>query len=390
MTVCGITGYYMFKLPDNYYVQGDSDLVLSCNFEITAQNMGSTAQALSTQTQPLSKEVELRLFGIIPIKTVNIQSVDKTVLVPGGNPFGILLQTEGVMVVSLGEVDTSDGLICPASDAGIKTGDIVLKINNKKISSNSDIQEKIASSDGEAVTVLLRRDEKEISLQMTPAYSVNAGSYKAGMYVRDSCAGIGTVTFYDPATGIFGGLGHPVCDVDTGNVMTISSGEVVGVSINGVNKGSAGKPGELVGSFTSRKTLGSLNLNEFCGLFGRLSTSLNYNSAIPMGLKQEVNLGEATILSTVDGSTPKEYSIEIEKIDYRDKDNSKNFVIRITDAELIELTGGIVQGMSGSPIIQNGQLVGAVTHVFVNDPTRGYGIFCETMYENSKNVNALS
>ena len=227
----------------------------------------------------------------------------------------------------------------------------------------------------------INRDGREITFELTPVFSEYSRTYQVGMWVRDSTAGIGTMTFYEPSSGAFGGLGHPICDIDTGSVIPISSGEIVDVKINNVKKGYEGVPGELQGSFISGDAIGILNKNNKYGVFGSLLIKPDTSKAIPMGLKQDVRVGEATILTTVDGTIPKEYSISIEKIDYRNNDTAKNMVIKITDKELLEKTGGIVQGMSGSPIIQDGKLVGAVTHVFVNDPSKGYGVFTENMYE---------
>ena len=230
------------------------------------------------------------------------------------------------------------------------------------------------------MSVSLKRQSKPMKITIKPAYSLAESSYKAGMWVRDSSAGIGTITFYDPQTGMFGGLGHPVCDVDTGEIIPLHSGQVVAVNINGVNKGKSGQPGELIGSFVSNFSIGSILVNNQSGLFGELDYPPNQSSPIPLGYRQDIQEGHATILTTVKGSAPKEYDIEIEKVDLNGSENSKNMVIKITDSELLAKTGGIVQGMSGSPIIQNGKLIGAVTHVFVNDPTKGYGVFADTMY----------
>ena len=230
--------------------------------------------------------------------------------------------------------------------------------------------------------VVLKRDNKEIETSVTPVYSESTQTYEAGMWVRDSSAGIGTITYYKADGTSFAGLGHPVCDVDTGEIVPISSGEVASVNINGVKSGVSGSPGELIGSFISTDAIGEISLNNAYGIFGTMNNKTSLNDAIPMAFKQDISLGKATILTTIDGTSPKEYSIEIEKIDYNSNESSKNMVIHITDEELLSKTGGIVQGMSGSPIIQNGKLIGAVTHVFVNDPTKGYGIFCENMIRN--------
>ena len=227
----------------------------------------------------------------------------------------------------------------------------------------------------------INRDGRHITFELQPVFSEYSRTYQVGMWVRDSTAGIGTMTFHEPSSGSFGGLGHPICDIDTGGVIPISSGEIVNVQINNVKKGYEGIPGELQGSFISGDAIGILSKNNEYGVFGNLFTQSDTSKAMPMGLKQDVEVGEATILTTVEGTIPKEYNISIEKIDYRNNDTAKNMIIRITDEELLDKTGGIVQGMSGSPIIQNGKLVGAVTHVFVNDPAKGYGVFTENMYE---------
>lgn len=388
IAVTVLMAYYTIELPDNYYVSKGNALNLSCFFDVYAYEADYTLQSSNSKVTPLDSEetVTLKLFGVIPIKEVSVKTVDRPVLVPGGNPFGIKILTDGVMVIGLGDVEGESGLISPAVEAGIQIGDVVVSVDGQKVCSNAEIRNIICNSSGKEIKVIVKRNGVNMQVILNPVYSLNENAYKAGMFVRDSTAGIGTVTFYDPATGAFGGLGHPVCDVDTGEIVPISSGEVVNVSINGVNKGVPGEPGELLGSFTSMFTIGSLNLNNNAGLFGELNEPPQQNVAIPMAMRQEVKLGDATILTTISGSTPKEYKVRIEKIDLNESGKSKNMVIRITDPELLEITGGIVQGMSGSPILQNDMLVGAVTHVFVNDPTKGYGIFCDTMYEYANSV----
>ena len=235
-------------------------------------------------------------------------------------------------------------------------------------------------SQGDEVIVSVKRNDKVEKVVLYPEYSLSEACYKAGMWVRDSSAGIGTITFYDPQTEMFGGLGHAVCDSDTGEILPLHSGEVVAVTINGLKKGQEGNPGELVGSFLSSMSIGNLNINNQSGVFGKLDSAPNLSSPIPMGYRQEIQEGKAQILTTIKGNSPKAYDIEIEHINLKSNELSKNMIVRITDPELLEKTGGILQGMSGSPIVQNGKIVGAVTHVFVNDPTRGYGIFVDIMY----------
>lgn len=386
-SVLGIIIYYNTVLPNNYYITSGSELKLSEIIEAIPCTGVPVRNAVAVEAGKNSvRKAELKLLGIIPIKVVSIREVDEPLLVPCGNPFGIKLLTDGVIAVEVSGFETASGFRSPAADAGIKTGDIIKTVNGKKVMSNEDIEKIISESGGKSLSFNLMRDEKNLILNVEPQLCSADGSYRAGLWVRDSSAGIGTVTFYDPETGVFAGLGHPVCDVDTGNILPLSEGEVVDVSVNGVKRGTAGVPGELMGSFSSLSAIGSLELNCADGLYGVMSSFSCCNEAVPLGMRQEIETGEAYIYTTVSGNQPKLYKIVIEKIDLHDTKGSKNMIIRVTDKELLEKSGGIVQGMSGSPIIQNGKLVGAVTHVFVNNPTKGYAIFADTMYECSKKV----
>lgn len=383
LLLMGVAGYYINKLPDSYYVGRGENLEISSLFEVTAENSrGELVRSSNIGEAALDEEYTLKLFGVIPLKSVTVRAVDAPLVVPGGTPFGIKLLTDGVVVIGIGEVGTAGGPVCPAANAGIKTGDVIVTIKGKKVASNQDIADIISKSGGKPMKVVFRRNGREETALITPAYSAKDGAYKAGVWVRDSTAGIGTVTFYDPETGAFGGLGHPVCDADTGQILPLSSGEAVSVAILGVKKGEAGAPGELVGNFTSLSSEGTLTLNSSCGIFGTLKKAPSLSSPIPIAMRQDIRCGDATILTTVSGTEPKEYSIKIEKISMKE-DSTRNMIIRITDPELLSSTGGIVQGMSGSPIIQDGKLIGAVTHVFVSDPTKGYGVFADAMYEKA-------
>ena len=285
-------------------------------------------------------------------------------LCPGGDVFGVKIKQNGVTVVEAKGV--------PA----LRSGDVIISINNRRVTSSADIKEILAKSAGESVTVRALHGGSEIALELRP--SLVEGEYKLGLTLRDAAAGIGTVTFVDPTTGAFGGLGHGICDSETGNVVSMERGEVCGVILGGVHRGESGKPGELCGILTD-KTLGTLSKNCECGVFGTVDTStVNHKDAIPIAHRSELCEGEATIISTVKNGKTAEYKIKIEDID-RGCTGSKSFKIKVTDPTLIALTGGIVRGMSGSPIIQNGKLVGAVTHVLVANPTEGYGIFIENM-----------
>lgn len=376
-------------LPDEYYVPNGERLHVSCVFELDAVRSGKAVMSDGKLKSPHCERQTLRLFHAIPIKEVSVNQVERAKVIPGGSPFGIKIVTDGVVIIGISDVDTASGSISPAREAGLRNGDIIKSVNGNSEVTKENVLSAFIKSQGEKVNLTVRRDSKILSVTLEPKFSVNDNCYKAGMWVRDSAAGIGTITYYDPDSGIFGGLGHPICDCDTGTILPIKSGQVVGVRINGVNKGMSGQPGELVGAFTSDFSMGDLVLNNQCGLFGYLKSAPNSNPSVEIALKQEVTEGKAKILTTLDGVTPKEYEIEIERVTLKGNEKSKNMIIHITDEELLAKTGGIVQGMSGSPIIQNGRLVGAVTHVFVNDPTRGFGIFVENMLNNSQSLNSL-
>jgi stage IV sporulation protein B len=300
-------------------------------------------------------------------------------LYPGGTPFGVKFMTEGVLIVGFCDVDTASGRTNPSSAAGLSVGDRIIAVNGKRICGLGELSRIVESSGGKSISLTYRRGGNEHTATLTPAYSLSEGCYKTGAYVKDNGAGIGTVTYIVPNSLEFGGLGHGICESDGGKLVPISRGAVVNVGIDGVEKGKSGTPGELRGHFKSGKS-GSLLQNTDCGVFGVLATLPEGLPCEPLylGLRDEVKEGRAYIWSTLEGSTPKRYEIEISNID-RSAAAGKCFSVKVTDKALIDASGGIVQGMSGSPIIQNGKLVGAVTHVMINDPTAGYGIFIENM-----------
>ncbi len=312
-------------------------------------------------------------IGEVPIKQIELHQRERPMLVPCGTPFGIKLLTDGVMAVTVNKNS-------PAEKAGIREGDMIISVNGEKVSSNSALSSAIQLCP-ESCEIILRRGDSEKLLTAVP-YE-DCGIYKIGLWVRDSAAGLGTMTYYDPLSQSYGGLGHPVSDVTTGELMPLASGEITAADITGVVRGSAGTPGELCGTLIADKAVGTLEKNTRCGIFGKTAQPPCDGEAIPMAFRQEVTTGDAVILATIDGSQPQEYDISIEHINLCDMESSKSIVIRITDEELLEETGGIVCGMSGSPIIQDGKLVGAVTHVFLNDPEKGYAVFCETMLDNA-------
>lgn len=379
----GITSYYDKVLPDSFYVETGQKLELN-EFPAIKESTPLTVSAAWEQTYPETKEVSLSLFGIIPVKNVEVHNTEAPTLIAGGTPFGIKLLMDGVMVIHLDSIEEKGSPVCPAFDADIKEGDIIRLLDNKPVSSNSEIQNIINESDGKTIKATINRGGNEIETNLTPVYSESKKGYFAGMWVRDSTAGIGTITFIDKSSGRFAGLGHPICDADTGEIVPLSSGQAVPVEITCAVKGRTGIPGELQGCFTSNRPMGSLTLNNKCGVFGTLTESalsICCGNEYKMGFKQEIKEGKATVLTTVSGCQAMEYEIEIESVDCSSKDNTKNMTIRITDKRLLNETGGIVQGMSGSPIIQDNKLVGAVTHVFIEDSSRGYAIFAENMFD---------
>ncbi len=367
-------------LPDRYYVAQGERFSLNGGW-LGIKSSGWVDDMPSELVSRAGNEYAMRLSlpGGAVIKTVSVKVVERDMVIPAGTPFGIKMFTDGVMVVGLSDLDLEGRAVNPAKNAGIRTGDIILSIDGKKIYYNEDVGKIVGESKGREMQVTLKREGVLKEVALTPVQSPSDESYRAGMWVRDSSAGIGTMTFYDPQEGVFAGLGHAICDVDTGAVMPLSSGEAVEVTITGVNRGSSGFPGELRGVFGNSKVIGSLIKNNETGIFGKCSLPPVQHDPVPLATRGEIRVGPATIYTTVQGKQPQAYEIQIERIATTDANPTKNMVIKVTDPRLLEVTGGIVQGMSGSPILQDGKLVGAVTHVFVNDPARGYGIFVENM-----------
>ncbi|MEG0832484.1 MAG: SpoIVB peptidase [Oscillospiraceae bacterium] len=335
-----------------------------------------------------SYNATLWLLDMIPLKTVRVSTIGEMRVIPGGMPFGIKMFTRGVVVVGFGEIYTAAGAQCPARDAGLELGDIIITVGGKNVSGNDDLYSVVSASKGRTLEILYRRGGVEKKAFLNPLMARDNSGYKAGMWVRDSTAGIGTVTYINERTHVVAGLGHGVTDVDTGVIMPVDSGELVSVQISGAVKGQAGAPGELSGMFVVNRPIATLERNCETGVYGKLLMNFYSGDALLVGLKQEIHEGPAFVLVTVDGNGPRYYDANIERINISDGAPTKNLVIKITDDALIQRTGGIVQGMSGSPIIQNGKIIGAITHVFVNEPTKGYGIFIENMLANEQYINS--
>lgn len=345
---------------------------LPCDINVDT-NSGFAGGGFSPVTLRQTSEGISYYLGGLPIKTAEIFEQPRPSVIPCGTPFGIKVRSDGVMVIEVAERS-------PAEKAGIRPGDVIVCVNGKEVFTNSEIGEAVQLSDAHT-EIILRRGGGEISVGLVPEKT--GSTLRIGAWVRDSAAGIGTLTFLEPDTLAFGGLGHPVSDVTTGDAVPLRSGQITSAEIYDVIKGREGSAGELCGAILPDSDIGELSGNTPAGVFGRLSAPIE-GETVPVAFRQEVKTGAATVLTTVDGEPPREYSIEIERINLLDLNGSKGMVIRITDEELLGKTGGIVRGMSGSPILQNGMLVGAVTHVLVSDPSRGYAVFAESMLENCR------
>ena len=345
-----------------------------------------SAQSVDYQSNITTTET-LRFLNIVPVKNVKVTPKQSGSVYVSGEAFGIKLYTDGVIVVGTQSVDLGNGnKTNPAADAGIEVGDIIVSINNTKVFSSGEVTSILNDNNGEPYTIKLKRDGRYKTFTLTPAYSPREGCYKAGMWVRDSTAGIGTITFYNEDSKTFAALGHQINDVDTNEIMPLLEGEAVSATVTKVQKASSGTTGSLWCNF-EEESIGTLLDNTECGLYGAYTDLSGKAQLYPVASKQEVVKGAAQIISTIDGTEPKTYDIEITRISYNREEEQKDIVFKVTDSELLEKTGGIVQGMSGSPVIQNGKLVGAVTHVIVNNPEKGYAIFAQTMYEKSNDLN---
>lgn len=373
-----------FAVPKNAVIAENSKYEVPKVFGVslfTCKETVTSAGVVNAKAVNDEESVQVNFLNIIPVKRTSVKSVKRQYVVLGGEIFGIKLFTDGVLVVDAESVQSEGKNINPAEKAGIRVGDIIKSINGEKVYTNKALSEIIEKSNGEMLKVTVVRGSDTIDVSFASAKEDQTGKFKAGLWVRDSTAGIGTVTFYNPKNNSFAGLGHAICDVDTGEIMPMINGEMSEAYISGFYKSSSGCVGELCGVFTGNRK-GSLCVNCEAGMYG-YADSIPQNGTVPVALCNEVKLGEAEIICTVDKNGPKRYKAEIVKILKKSGEINKDMIVKITDSELLSKTGGILQGMSGSPIIQNGMLIGAVTHVFINDPTQGYAIFADKMLDTS-------
>lgn len=370
-------------LPDTFYTaDAPTALQVASMPYLTAQKKQGSVAADSASPDT-SANVTLALFGVLPVKTVRAVSTPRRTVQVCGTPFGVKLFSDGALVVAFSDRYTALGSENPAKAAGLRLGDLIVSAGGREVRSNDDLTAAIQAATGRPLPVVYRRGGAQYTAELVPVKD-EQGDYKAGVWVRDSGAGIGTMSFIDPAHGTFAGLGHSISDADTGADLTLLSGEIVPVTITGCIRGAAGSPGELRGEFSAAPA-GTVLANDTAGVYGQYSGSQTGHS-MPVANLQEVTPGDAELWTTVQGTTAQPYKVKIERVTMTGSDPNRNLLIRVTDARLLEATGGIVQGMSGSPIVQNGQLAAVLTHVLVNDPTSGYAIFAATMLEKADAV----
>lgn len=361
---------------NNEKVEGNIHLSLDEPFTIKPDETGNA-------------EVSLSLFGIIPIKTVSVQVIPQMELIPCGNTVGVTMSTEGVMVLGTGYINNTEEEAVEPAKGILKSGDLILMAEGIELKTKEDLADAIEKNAGKDINLTIMRDGEKMKVKVTPVKSFDDNSYKIGAWVRDSTQGIGTITYFNPQTNAFGALGHGVYDVDTKKLMTIKEGSITESHLTGIKKGEKGSPGELMGDVIKNNVLGEIIANTEFGLYGKIDKNKeNYfgSESYPIGLQHEVQEGRAYILTNIDGKGVKKYEVEIESINKYSNNVDKGMVVKITDESLLNITNGIVQGMSGSPIIQDGKLIGAVTHVFVKDPAKGYGIFIESMLNKEMSV----
>ncbi len=386
--VCNIT-----LLPSSYIMmQGETfQIPMVLGLSLQENNSYATLQTASSLNKTKVNEVgkidlNLSLFQLLTVKNIQVNVIPKTTVVPVGAAIGMKLYTDGVLVVGMSEIEGKK----PYENSGIQEGDRIIQINQNDIDNTEDLMQVVNECNGQEITVKYVREEETITTSMTPVKNGD-NQYKLGLWVRDAAAGVGTMTFYEPSTKMFATLGHGIFDIDTSELIKIENGELVTTNILSISKGEKGKPGEIRGTIESGYTIGEISKNTNFGVFGMLTKpsylSITEENAMEVCLREEIQTGKAQIICELENGKREYYDIEIQKIFLNNNQDNKSMLIKVTDERLLEKTGGIIQGMSGAPIIQNGKFVGAVTHVLVNDPTMGYGVFADIMLKQMKEVD---
>ena len=384
------------NIPDQLVIFEGENISLKTLLGINIQEENSqTLETSATSNEEIgekigSSKLEVSLFDNFKLKDIEVSVLPRTTVIPVGNIAGVKLYTNGVLVVGMSEIEGEDNQkYKPYENTGIEEGDTIIKINDQEIANTEQLVETVNLSKGEEIKIEYIHEEETKECSITPV-KTSSDEYKLGLWVRDSAAGVGTVTFYEPSTKTFGALGHGITDIDTNELINIASGEFVTTRILSITKGENGNPGKLQGTIENQKNIGTISKNTRFGIYGKVDnlSSLNIDTSKEMevALREEIQTGKATILCSLDNEKPQEYEIEIEKIYLENNYDNKSMKIKVTDERLLEKTGGIIQGMSGSPIIQNGKFIGAVTHVLVNNAQEGYAVFGDIMLKQSKEV----
>lgn len=378
----------ILSVPQDIVIfEGDNlNLKMAQGLSLDSDNKQTVLTASNINKEKISQtgvnKLDLNLFGNIKVKDVSVSVIQKTTVIPLGNAIGMKLYTKGVLVVGMSQINTENNeKKKPYENCGIEQGDTILAINNNEIENTDELIEEVNKSNGNPISIKYMKNNETLETSITPVKSKD--EYKIGLWVRDAAAGVGTVTFYEPSTNSFMALGHGISDIDTEKIVEISSGELITANIISIKKGEKGKPGEIKGTIDSGNKIGNISKNTNLGVYGTV-TNKNYlglesSNEMEVATRSEIREGKAQIICQLDNSGKKLYDIEIEKIYTMNNEDNKSMLIKVVDEELIEKTGGIIQGMSGSPVIQNGKFVGAVTNVLVNDPTQGYAIFADMM-----------
>lgn len=373
-------------LPSEITILKGEELNLKTIYGINLSRVATVSNEVVNKTT-----IEVDLFGKVKVKDINVTSIENYEVVPVGKLIGLKLYTNGVLIVGMTEIEDIHNIKQkPYETENIKEGDTIIKVNEFEISSIEDLQKAVNSSSGETVNLTLIRDGEFFTCNIRPA-EVEKNKYKLGLWVKDAATGVGTMSFYEPDSKWFAALGHGISDLDTDRLIEIDSGELVTSKIISIQKSESGEAGEIRGSIAGQSTIGEVEANTDFGIYGKLNNlsklNIDINNKLPVALRSEIELGQAKMICTLDDGITREYDVEIEKIFINNNQNNKSMQIRITDENLLEKTGGIIRGLSGAPIIQNGKFIGAITNVLVNEPERGYAIFGDIMIKELLKAN---
>ena len=381
-------------IPDSIILFKGEELNIRSLFGISLEKKNLEYGTILTSTESVEKQeigtknLEVKLFNTFNVKDIDVSVIERTKVIPVGQVSGIKLFTSGVLVVGMSEIKGLDNVkYKPYENSGLKEGDTIVQIEDKYVTDTKELINIVNSSNGRKLKIKYVRNEDSLECSIKPV-KTGETEYKLGLWVRDSAAGIGTMTYIEPSTNGFAALGHGITDIDTGNVLNISNGQFITTKVLSIIKGINGNPGKIQGSINEQSEIGTINKNSVFGIYGKVNDNtkikLISNKSIDVALRNEIKLGEAKILCSLDGELAKEYKIQIDKIYLNNDYDNKSMLIKVTDEDLIEKTGGIIQGMSGSPVIQNGKFIGAITNVLINDPTRGYVVFGDLMIKEMR------